>query len=360
MPFIAECPYCKRGKIRAPDKAQGWSAVCPNPDCASAFMLMPMEKPPSDQEVAAKIEQTAHAAATNGKVGSSPRLFAAPHAATYDAEPDNDPTAPRMRYPLVTVLAFFLGSVALLCASLPIVDAAAIPVGALGIVLGLVAMLLANHRGKGMLFASIGLVVGVLALAAGLWPSLVDPKSGLSQEEPAPNLAKVVGPQKPGSASTPPPPETEWVDATNQLQIGDVWFRIKSASVEFPELRVGAKQEFFAEPCLVLRVEVTNVGATRRLEYESWASTAQAKSKHVPKLKDQRGREFRQKVVPGNATLVGHTGKAAIAPGKWVEDILLFEPPMTQENLRLELPSSAYGCEGSLKIEIPRGMIKRR
>jgi len=38
MPILAICPYCREGKVRAPDRAVGLSATCPK--CFNCFTII--------------------------------------------------------------------------------------------------------------------------------------------------------------------------------------------------------------------------------------------------------------------------------------------------------------------------------
>src|SRR5215468_10889036 len=51
MPFLAVCPYCRKGQIRAPEHMIGLSATCPR--CHSCFTLAPASQLPSISEPAA-------------------------------------------------------------------------------------------------------------------------------------------------------------------------------------------------------------------------------------------------------------------------------------------------------------------
>jgi len=57
--------------------------------------------------------------------------------------------------------------------------------------------------------------------------------------------------------------------------------------------------------------------------------------------------------------VAGHVRTASLAPGKYVEDVLVFEPPAADvQSLRLELPAEACGRSGVFRFQIP-GMISK-
>jgi hypothetical protein len=50
----------------------------------------------------------------------------------------------------------------------------------------------------------------------------------------------------------------------------------------------------------------------------------------------------------------------SVYPGKQIEDLLVFEPPIDNVKfLRLELPAGAFDGTGSLYLQIPKSMISR-
>src|SRR5262249_41683921 len=117
------------------------------------------------------------------------------------------------------------------------------------------------------------------------------------------------------------------------------------------------KRRFSRERCLAIRLRVRNVGVERRFEYTSWAEAADPPA---ATLRDAQGKVYRLKSFGPDAVL-GHTMKGSVTPGKFVEDVLVFEPPPKEvEFLRLELAAAACGGTGKLLIQIPGSMIRPR
>jgi hypothetical protein len=59
--------------------------------------------------------------------------------------------------------------------------------------------------------------------------------------------------------------------------------------------------------------------------------------------------------------VIGRVTQATLPPGKKVEDLLFFEgQPAGIEFLRLELPASAFGSSGVVRMQIPRSLIHSR
>ena len=73
------------------------------------------------------------------------------------------------------------------------------------------------------------------------------------------------------------------------------------------------------------------------------------------------GKAYRPRSFAAAVKIPGQTQQAAFAPGKWVEDVLVFDvPPADFKFVRLELPCATCGGTGSLNLEIPRRMITFR
>jgi hypothetical protein len=66
----------------------------------------------------------------------------------------------------------------------------------------------------------------------------------------------------------------------------------------------------------------------------------------------------RLRLAPGVAIAGQVRSAVSLDPGKSLEDLLVFEPPLNEIRfLRLELPAAAFGDTGSLRFQIPMGMI---
>ncbi len=111
--------------------------------------------------------------------------------------------------------------------------------------------------------------------------------------------------------------------------------------------------------CLVIGLRITNGGIMRNVRYTGWGGGASGQDR--PVLRDDRGRTYAEKLFAPGWVVKGHVASATIPPGKTQDDVLIFEaPPASIEYLRLELPASAVGAEGRLRMEVPRSMIAFR
>jgi hypothetical protein len=230
----------------------------------------------------------------------------------------------------------------------------------LAIATGIGGLAVALQRERGALLATIGPLVGaVSAVLIGLFPSALDPMRSLYQApERVESQQRLVIPLKP-VANTEGSAEVEWVDASKgAAQFDDLWLRLTSVTVEPVELASAPQKRLTTEKWLIVRVQATNNGVRRRIDYESWADTSTAPSRHVPILRDSGGRTFRQKTFLSDVLPVGQLRHGVLLPGKWIDDVLVFELPGERFDwLRLELPLSAFGEEGKVQWLIPRRMV---
>jgi hypothetical protein len=378
MPFIAECPYCKKGKIRAPETAVGWSAACPNPDCGSFFTLMPQSKEEAAAAAAAPAQPAAATPAVKNAAATEPSLAAATAGTALQEETAAETAArqPIMRRPMpppppqrrarnpFAVFALFLGSLGLLCASFPIVEPAALPLAGLGLVLGLIGILYAIGKEIGIGLAGISsLVCATTLVVITCIPSLIDFRRGMTETTPIDPNRRTVAPLSSGGGPAREVSESEWTDASSGvLQLGDTWIRVTSASVEHIGLQTQGQQRTLSPgKFLVLRLQLANNGATRRIDYQTWAHTRQGPSKHLVRLADQNGKTVPQASFLGGVEPVGQVQTGFMYPGKSLDDFLIFEVPSGKiEHLHLELGASAFGGQGKLQFQVPRSMIKTK
>jgi hypothetical protein len=109
------------------------------------------------------------------------------------------------------------------------------------------------------------------------------------------------------------------------------------------------------EKQLLVKLRITSIGATQVLEYTSWGEPGPA----TAILKDNHGRSYQVRSYGMGFGIAGHVARAALAPGKTVEDVLVYPLPGDDiESFRLELPGAALRQKVSFRFEIPRKMIR--
>jgi len=150
-----------------------------------------------------------------------------------------------------------------------------------------------------------------------------------------------------------------WTDAsTSSAECGDVSVKITSAEIDRPRLtsRSSGMAARATKDYLCVKLELGSRNQDKELEYRSWSVEGAGVT-----LVDDRGTRYPMKsFAPRGLEIDGQIegGKVSLLPGQVTQEMLVFERPATgAARLRLQLPASAWGDEGSLKFEIPISMI---
>lgn len=378
MSFSAECPFCNTLLRNVPGQYAGQSMKCPR--CRSYFTLSPLLGPPGRNKAIAAVE-TAPALAGAGQAQAD-----APPVADIDLQaaenpvpdppiqeavadevvsPAAEPIAPAVSRPkksvnYAAVLSFLFGSLAILALSLPFAGGSIMPLSSMGVLCGVLGFFWAAWRPVGVRLASLGLAVSVPALLIGsFWQA---------GPQAAPKLVSLPATSPPlvvhlaqRTGRTLVPREGDWADASKDAaQQGDVRVRVTTAEIRRLELSNPKRPRLSPEKWLVVRLRVSNAGTSRIIDYTGWG-VLRPDTEATARLTDPQGKAYQPRFLGANAKLLGQVQQAAFAPGKWVEDALVFEaPPADVKFVRLELPCNACGGTGILNLEIPRRMIAFR
>jgi hypothetical protein len=234
--------------------------------------------------------------------------------------------------------------------------------GALAVATGTIGLMVAKARKRGVDLAAIGPAVGlIVVILVAFFPAFLDPHRALDDHPGAGAIPeRQFVPLKPsaGHGAGRSEQASEWIDASKGAVRfgGDLWLRVTSVTVAPVELTPG--QRFTPEKWLVIRLQAANIGASRQLDYVGWADSDAGLSAHRVTLRDNTGRVYRQKSFPLDTPPLGQLRRGVIMPGKWLDDLLVFELPAEGiQSFRLELPLSAFGLEGKAQWLIPRSMI---
>jgi len=192
---------------------------------------------------------------------------------------------------------------------------------------------------------------------AGGQPEDLLPQKGAQKPNVNPKLEGGLGKAVGELGAAPPPqeapkPKDEWADAGNEVQQGDICIRVKSAKVDFVGLtgyggrETGASQEKFLQIALMIE----NRGDSVKINYEGWGGRAFGGAS----VKDDLGNSYRGINFGFANKVVGQIKDESVYPGKIISDVLVFEEPIKKAKfLKLELPASALGGTGILRIKIP-------
>ncbi len=244
---------------------------------------------------------------------------------------------------------------------------------------------------------SKGLVIGLLATMAGLAVLVVvlivlrsgDDKgeeavaSDKKEERKEPTEAEKMAaleaaenadPARPGEAEAPgdPPAPAEpeqpvqpegpaWanvVDGEDQ-RCDPVIVEVTSAAVAVPRYTKQLPGALgLDQPCLLVRLRLTNTSEEEKLEYEGWGSSGRSKS--FVQATDGKGNTYKLKHFPKAIVEGRHTKAVSMYPGETVEDLMVFERPLpAAKYVRLVLPASVVGKKGDLRFELSSELFER-
>jgi hypothetical protein len=379
MAFVAQCPFCHLTLQRVPDNRLGTSVECPR--CRNSFTLAPVANPVAvttrgPATVPAKAPSPAAVVAAPASPPPSTSVGRGPAKPVPAAGPieqggavavpppgEEAPAKRPVRRPpnYAGLASFLLGSCAFLAAAVLHLGLVTFALGLAGLLLGIVGVLFPPPKPSRPVLPVAGLAVSLPAvLVAALLPGLLGlsplggpPKPADREGEAAIALSGQGGFRRAAEG------EPLWVDASRDaLHHGDVRLRVSSATVGPASFEPAPGKKPPAERCLVIGLRVTNAGVVRKLSYAGWGG---AEARDRPVLRDDQGKTYREKAFGPGWVVKGRATSASIPPGKWLDDVLVFEaPPATIDYLRLELPASAFGAEGKLQMEVPKHMIAFR
>lgn len=259
------------------------------------------------------------------------------------------------------VLSFFFGSVALALASMPYLWLLTIPLSALGLWLGLRAWRAAAAV-KYWDFAVVGPSVSLtVLLLAGVWPLLARISAlGNQPHFPAGPPERMAFPFGKKLRLTPFD-SAKWADASKSaVNQGEVCLAVNTVRVEAPALlKNGQKMQSKAKK-LVIRLQLVCMTTQREISFESWGMAPKRGGTHAPVLTgDTSKRKYPLAVFASDTSVVDQEAKPSLYPKLYADDVLVFEPPTGGlEDMSLELPASAFGASGSLRLFIPAAMIQ--
>jgi hypothetical protein len=293
--------------------------------------------------------------------------------------------------------ALLIGLIALMLSLTPYVRAdraifgmISLPLGALGLLLGLGALAVAIMRkGQGIGFPIAGAAANLVAVAVAavglVWPRPETRPQLVAEPERPQDVARV----EDSSKEMTTPPETkgpQWVDASKGI-VPFYDLRVKVDKVTIGTVRVQSILEGATETkaqYLHIHLLVGNAGTAKKFDYRGWSGTTPtgsvddllkgltgeggglkevmgAVSKHAASLSDDIGNKYKTiKLETGDEIPGQINAETPIYPNETKGDLLVFQRPVdTIKYLRLELPGGACGMKETLYLQIPKSMIQR-
>ncbi|HEV3082217.1 MAG TPA: hypothetical protein VGY66_20710 [Gemmataceae bacterium] len=394
MAFIAECPFCHVKVQKVPDYREGTSVECPR--CRYLFTLAAMisaHKPSSSPKIVIP-KQASVSAATPMPVPASatapaamPALVSAeetdlgvvlrvletpappeevsrkavvvrPASETYrvEAQPKSLPQPGSTRN---------VGAAAALLAGGAVCSAAffssyypTLVAGLAALVCAAIALLGAPRKSGVAALPVAAALASVLVLGIRLiWPTLFGFETLVARDLTEGAGAIIVLPRFDAAHDKEKADDLPWVDASKgSIELGDIRVEIAAAVLRAVELTDARGKRVTGEKYLVLTLRLNNLGNPRPVGYSSWGGS----EARMPILKDDHGRTYKLQTFGHDVEIPGHISRATLAPGKAIEDVLVYPAPEAGvQLLRLELPGSAFGAPGVLRFEIPLKMLAK-
>jgi hypothetical protein len=269
------------------------------------------------------------------------------------------------------ITSLLCGSLAILLVTIGYLQLLALLVSLAGLVLGSLGIAAFLRKREGLVLPAAGLAVTLpafsLALFGTVWGS--GEETSENRQKLIPLRNQIRADFRGGRSQAEPGTEMIWVDASKDaVQQGDVRVRVVSAGVQSVEVKESSGKKRLGEKCLVIKLRISNAGAGQLIQYSGWDQAASDDPGNTPVVHDSNGKIYAWKVFDPGHEMVGHVSKWSIAPGKWVDDILVFEAvpggdglkSVPLEFLRLELPCQAFQEEGTIHLQIPGRMISFR
>lgn len=154
----------------------------------------------------------------------------------------------------------------------------------------------------------------------------------------------------------------DWVDAERfTARQGEVCIAVTLARVGRIPLAQFREEGTSKENLLAIDVRISNSGQTHKIDYRTWGHDGfDLLGSRSPQLHDNFKNRYRGISFGFGTEVVGQVKDEAIYPGKWLDDVLVFERPLENiQYLRLELPASAFGGKGAIRFQIPARLITK-
>lgn len=332
--------------IPQPTAAAGGAAA------AISAMKAPVAAPAPAHADPAQVDTAAHAVVVT--TPDTPRLQMPPAPTMMPAPTPVAPAMRRVPWNGFAVAAFFLGGVALGCASVSWLQWLTFPLAGAGILAGVICLLatpLETTRDALLLLVGGAVSIAVVLIAL-IWPSLFGMDPRLTRETPAaPDANRQLLQPRASTAAASQKPQTleanQWA-AADKFDVDHGNVRLSIAAAAIRDEPPGDRKDKKREKELSITVKLSHVGVKDAVAFQGWQAA------HAPRL-----------TVAGHAIAFkrreGQAGNRNLVPFQPIQEVLVFEaPPATDDALRLELPAAAFGGTGVVRFELPRSMISVR
>jgi hypothetical protein len=259
-------------------------------------------------------------------------------------------------------VAFVLAAAAVLCASSLALCGLVVPLSAAGLLAGLAAFGLARLRygSRRPLPAAGAAASGLVLLAALMFPALLGPTYVVyrQQETEDPGASTRAQPLS-GQSGATPVGDAEWADASQAgLLHGGLHVRVVEVSVGPVKGPAIPKKKQRGGKYLVVRLRVQKIEGGNDLASREGKPPSPREAEVRATLTDSAGQAYAQQDLFDLSSAQGR--RVSVFPVALVETVFVFEPPPAGvDSLRLEVPGSAWGTDGTFRFRIPPAMIRR-
>jgi predicted Zn finger-like uncharacterized protein len=145
---------------------------------------------------------------------------------------------------------------------------------------------------------------------------------------------------------------SEWADAEKEsLRQDEVHVRVLWAKIDSPPLKKTAPPATLPK-CLLIMVQIANLSPQQAKEYKGLAHASPA-----PLLTDRRNHSYAPCKFPVEAGVVDLVERTVSPTGQRVQELLIFEAPDHEIDLKLQFSATAWGGRGACRFQILRTMF---
>jgi predicted Zn finger-like uncharacterized protein len=376
MPITATCPECDT-RVKVPDASAGKKVRCPS--CKAIFTA-----PAAEEEAVSRRPRAEARAARSRDEDEDDRRPSRRRDEDEDERPrsrrsrdDDYDDRPSRRVTTRTeegngaalglgIAALCCGIVGVLLDIIPCIGwFIGLPLGGLGLILGIVGLILAwTKEWRGVGFPIAGSAVSVVAVALGLvwaiWLGSGIWRFNKAVQQAQKDAEKRAKEDYDRSRQTLRGQGYMDADRSETSVIDGIEVRVTSAQVGIPNLRLAGRQHNVGNR-LIINLAIKNTSQRNRL-YQGWGNTASLmldSFRSVPRARIENGVE-----------VVGQQKNVTLVPGQTVNDVLVFEVPAwsydanifnnntpPKKVLRLDLSGAAFGVGNSARFQIPEDWV---
>ena len=145
-----------------------------------------------------------------------------------------------------------------------------------------------------------------------------------------------------------------WADAGNAVRQGDVRVTIETVSITNVSLLNLGQPTESRDKLLQIVVRIENLSETKKITYQTWAArSTDILASGKASVSDEFDNSYSNAQFGFGLSVVDQQTVVSIYPGKSVTDVLAFEEPIKKARLlKIELPASAFGGKGMLRMKV--------